>query len=157
MIEESSENKRPNTEQDIIAPSASADGRLPPALYAEIIAQINQYTERPDLLIDAIERHDPGFVKQLNKEGREFSRRERNSRFHFARIQAYASLILHWITTVFILVIALLAVIKGYASLPVLVGIAILFAVNRAGVSGAMKIVDQISTVIGRGSKQSND
>lgn len=31
------------------------------------IALISQYTERPDLLIDTLEKHDPGFIARMNK------------------------------------------------------------------------------------------
>ena len=34
-------------------------------IYAQIANSISNYTNRPDLLMDAIERHDPGFIKEF--------------------------------------------------------------------------------------------
>ncbi|MEM1371876.1 MAG: hypothetical protein AAGG72_06570, partial [Pseudomonadota bacterium] len=31
-----------------------------------VIGDIANYTDRPDLFIEAVEKHDPGFIKEIN-------------------------------------------------------------------------------------------
>jgi hypothetical protein len=50
--------------------SASMDVSL--TTIVEIAAQLNHYTDRPDLFLEAIERHDPGFIKKMNAEADNF-------------------------------------------------------------------------------------
>jgi hypothetical protein len=38
----------------------------------EIAAQLNHFTDRPDLFLEAIEKHDPGFIKKMNAKLRVF-------------------------------------------------------------------------------------
>jgi hypothetical protein len=69
------------------------EGRRP-AVFPEIVAQINEYTNRPDLLIGIIEKFDPGFVKRMNAATEQFSEKSRNARFKFGLLQAYTSLVI---------------------------------------------------------------
>lgn len=54
-------------------------------IYAQIAESISNYTNRPDLLLDAIEKHDPGFIKRLTKSAQEYSEKLRNDRFYFGK------------------------------------------------------------------------
>lgn len=149
--------KKPEEKQEtpeIIPPGAKPDGNGVPSVYAEIAAQINQYTDRPDLLLEVIEKHDPGFIKGMNDEAREFSRKNRQARFEFGRFQAYASLIVAVVVALGILgIIALLGVL-GTLSIWHLLGLAIFYAVTQSGPSGFLKIVSRIVDIIkGAGGK----
>lgn len=81
MTEEERADKQ---DQEVLPPARDDATSVPGNIYADIAAQINQYTDRPDLFLEAIERHDPGFIKGMNDEAREFSRKNRLSRFYFA-------------------------------------------------------------------------
>ncbi|WJR66988.1 hypothetical protein QTA58_22830 [Neorhizobium sp. CSC1952] len=132
-------------EGDVLPPAPEG---IPPALYAEIIAQINQYTDRPDLLIEVIEKHDPGFIKAMNDEAREFSKKSRTSRFNFGRAQAYTALAIQ--------VLAAIAVLAGLGWLVYSqkltfgngLAIGIIYAITQSGTSGFTKIVSQIAQLI---------
>jgi hypothetical protein len=58
----------------------------------EIAAQLNHFTDRPDLFLETIEKHDPGFIKKMNAQAESFSRTSRDARFRFGQAQAYAAL-----------------------------------------------------------------
>lgn len=137
---------------DVIPPGKDPPGGLPPALYAEIVAQINQYTDRPDLLIEAIERHDPGFIKSMNEESREFAKKSRNSKFNFGRVQAYTSVVVQVLAAIAIFYVLILMAQNNHLNIWLLIGLGILFAITQSGMSGFLKIVGQISHMI-RGSK----
>jgi hypothetical protein len=130
---------------DVIPPGQQPPGGIPPAVYAEIVAQINQYTDRPDLLIEVIEKHDPGFIQSMNAESREFSRKSRNSRFNFGRVQAYTSLTVQVGAAATILYVVVLMAQNNSITLSVIVGLGVLFAITQSGMSGFMRIVSQIS------------
>ena len=63
-----------------------------PTIFAEIAAQIHQYTDRPDLLLEVIEKHDPGFIKEMNRRAKTQSTRQNEVRYKFGERQAYTSL-----------------------------------------------------------------
>lgn len=137
-------------------PPEAVDGNgngIPPAVYAQIAAQINQYTDRPDLFLETIERHDPGFIKSMNEEARAFGKQQRVSRFNFGRVQAYTSLLVQVAAAGVIFYTMLLLAESDKLNFTLLAGLGVLFAVTQSGTAGFLKIVDQISKLWGHGRK----
>lgn len=128
---------------------------LPPApnsgtaqVYAEIAAQINQYTDRPDLFLETIEKHDPGFIKKMNDSARLYSKRSREQRFRFGKIQSYTALSLSLIAALIICAALVLMIYLGYANFWTIVGLAIFYAVTQGGSRGFGSIISAISTAV---------
>lgn len=116
-------------EQEIIPPSRSdGDGESRPAIYADILAQFNQYTDRPDLFLEAVERHDPGFIARINSEARELSTKSRLARFKFGLIQSYTALCVSAGAAIGLLLVAVMLVIYKQSGFWEFVGLAIFFA-----------------------------
>lgn len=135
------------TQGEIIPPEKLDPNGLP-SVYADIAAQITHYTDRPDLLLEVIEKHDPGFIKGMNEEAREFSKTYRESRFRFGRFQSYASAIIAFIVALVIVFIIYSLAMKGDLTAWHLVGFAIFYAVTQSGPSGFMKVVSQIVGIV---------
>lgn len=51
-------------ETEILPPEESGKDDQTAGNY--FLAQVSNYTNRPDLLIAEIEKHDPGFIKRMN-------------------------------------------------------------------------------------------
>ena len=64
------------------------------------LALVSNFTERPDLLIAEVEKHDPGFIKRMNGSAQSHSERFREVGFKFGRRQAYMSLTVQVIAAV---------------------------------------------------------
>jgi len=145
-------SKRSNSSSkvEIIEPQKDAPNGMPPSVYAEIAAQINQYTDRPDLLLETIERHDPGFIKGMNDETREFAKKSRASRFNFGRAQAYTSLVLSLLVALGILGCVFYTIYNNTASAWVIIALAIFYAITQSGLSGFRKIAHQIAEIVGK-------
>lgn len=119
------------------------------------IALIAQYTERPDLLIDAIERHDPGFIKRMNEKAEAAADQSRNARFHFGKRQAYAGLFVQIVAALAILGALFFALHKGYAGPGTIIALALFYAVAQSGSSGFINLANSIAALI-RGSDAKN-
>lgn len=133
---------------ELIPPGGETPGGIPPALYAAIIAQVNQYTDRPDLLIETIERHDPGFIKAMNEESREFSRESRRSKFNFGRFQAYTSVAVQVAAAAVVLYVLYRMAENNHLTIWLLIGLGVLFAITQSGVTGFLRIAGQVSKLI---------
>ena len=88
LVEESEDSSKTG---EVMGPELGGDDSGP--VGDNYIALISQYTERPDLLIDALERNDPGFVKRMNGKAEARSEKMAGARFWFGGIQAYSGLI----------------------------------------------------------------
>lgn len=115
-------------------------------IYAEIAAQINQYTDRPDLVLETIEKYDPGFIKSMNVDARAFSKKYRESRFAFGRFQAYASAIAAIIAVIGIFILMYILTISDRLNFWNIVGLAMFYAITQSGPSGFLEVVKQIET-----------
>lgn len=120
----------------------------PPNIYADNAAQINQYTDRPDLFLEAIERYDPGFIKSMNDEARTYARRYRESRFHFGRIQAYLGLFVAVVAALTVLYVLYVLAENGNIDFLNVIALGVFFAISQSGASGFMKIVTQVVELI---------
>ncbi|MBO0664172.1 hypothetical protein [Jiella flava] len=124
------------------------EGALPPNVYADIAAQINQYTDRPDLLLETIERHDPGFIKTVNDEAKAFQRIFRLSRFRFGRFQAYTALSISVLAAVAIFGIIAYLAFLGKLTVWMIVAFAIFYAVTQSGIGGFLKIAQHLAELL---------
>lgn len=104
------------------------------------IALISQYTERPDLLIDTLEKHDPGFVVRMNKKAEESADRMRLARFWFGGVQAYAGLAVSVIAALTILGLVAFMVITSKASFWTIIALVVFYAISQGGPSGFMEM-----------------
>lgn len=132
---------------DIIPPGQKSSPGSVTQIYADIAAQITQYTDRPDLFLEAIERHDPGFIKSINDEAREFSRKFRRSRFRFGRFQAYSALLMALCAAGLVLYIIYDLSQRGLLTFWALLGLGIFYAITQSGASGFVKIASQIADI----------
>jgi hypothetical protein len=132
------ENSDQPKDGDVLGPEAPE----PDAKFGDnYIALISQYTDRPDLLIDALERHDPGFVKEMNANSKKRSERTAEAQFYFGRNQAYAGLAVSVVAAIIILGILAFAVIEGTAGFGIIVALALFYAVTQGGPSGFMALI----------------
>lgn len=114
-----------------------------------IAALISQYTERPDLFLEAMEKHDPGFVKRLNKTTEDHSKKLESSQFNFGRAQAYSSLVIQVVAALALLGIFYKAISESSGFLP-LIAIVIFFAISQSGVETFVEIGKGIGRMIER-------
>lgn len=118
------------------------------AIYNQLIASITQYTDRPDLFLEAIERHDPGFIKRMNEESSSFSKKNREARFNFGQFQAYVTLGISGVAALVILAALVYLIYAGHASFWSIVGLALFYAVTQSGSKGFLSIIEGIKGII---------
>jgi len=134
-------------------PDNSGDfGGLDPADFNNLtLAQISNYTDRPDLLIDAIENHDPGFVQRMNAESEEFAKKQRDSMFGFGKFQAYSGSFLAIIAALVTLGLIAWTVVAESFSWTLGVFFIVFYAVTQGGSSGFATVIDSVKSLFGRG------
>ena len=118
------------------------------------IALISQYTERPDLLIGELEKHDPGFIRRMNEQAEQRNIKMSNVRFRFGGIQAYAGLTVSIIAASTVLGILAFAVVQNTAGFWLIVGLAVFYAVSQGGPSGFVELCRGVAAFF---RKDSND
>ena len=119
------------------------------------LAQVSNYTDRPDLLIAEIEKHDSGFVKRMNAASERDASQRRDARFKFGKIQAYSGLAVSVISAVSLLVIIGIAVWfdRGFWSI---VGLGLVFAITQSGSHGFSRLVEGVRDLVA-GKKNPSD
>ena len=115
-----------------------------------ILALVRNYTNRPDLFLSEVEKHDPGFIKQINRSSAAHSARLREGKFNFGKWQAYTSLGIRVFAAVVVLVILAYAVIAGSAGFFTIIALAIFYAVTQSGMSGFSGIASALSKAVMR-------
>lgn len=114
-----------------------------------ILALISNYTERPDLLIAEIEKHDPGFVKKMNQRAEAISEETRKVRFEFSKIQAYATLFVQCLSALVVLYLFYILVSsEGTSKFWPIIGLTLFYAVSQGGKSGFMAIIQGLLSAI---------
>ncbi|SMC60282.1 hypothetical protein [Primorskyibacter flagellatus] len=114
------------------------------------LAQISNYTDRPDLLIAEIEKHDPGFVKRMNEASEHDATEMRAERFKFGKVQAYSSMFLSTGAAIAILCVLTLAVALGHIGFGTIIALGIFYAITQGGSSGFAKLITSISRAVER-------
>ena len=115
-----------------------------------LIALISNYTDRPDLLLAEIEKHDPGFTKRMDAASESRATRTETARFFFGKRQAYSALCLSLIAALAVLFVLYVLVSSGQASFWTLLGIGVMYAITQGGALGFNKLIDSISVLAGR-------
>lgn len=119
-----------------------------------ILALVDNYTDRPDLLVAEIERHDPGFVKRMNASSEAHSESYRTERLTFGKNQAYVALGVAAVAALAILVFVGIAVVRG-AGFWTIIALAVFYAVTQGGPGGFARLiegcVDAIKRFSGKG------
>lgn len=114
-----------------------------------LLAVVSNYTDRPDLLIAEIEKHDPGFVKRMNEAAERDSAQLREARFKFGRFQAYSALAVSVVGALAMLAAVFFALYMkaGFGSI---LAIGIIYAITQGGTKGFSRLVEAISELIGK-------
>ena len=116
-----------------------------------IQALIKNYTNRPDLLIAEIEKHDPGFVGRMNASSVAHSEQQRRDKLTFAKVQAYTALGLQVVAGLTLLASVAYAVIFEHVGiLWTAIGLALFYGVAQSGSSGFSKIASSFERIVER-------
>lgn len=114
----------------------------------QIYQHFADYTERPDILIDALEKHDKGFVKKLNRITLDDLEKDKNDRFLFSKRQAYISLGISSIAAIALLGLAFYMVFKGIIGFLPFLGLAVFYAVTQSGFEGLGAIAAALAKAV---------
>lgn len=142
-----SENSNDNPKDGEIVPDGAPDV---PADGANWLAFVSNYTERPDLFLSEVEKHDPGFTKRMNEDAQRRSERTAEARFKFGRVQAYTALGLSAIAAAVVLGAVIIAVWFG-AGFWTIFALALFYAITQGGTFGFERIIEAIAELTGKG------
>ena len=138
-------------EGEVLGPDEATPGN---AIGDNYIALISQYTERPDLLIGELEKHDPGFVKRMNEQAEQRASQMSNARFWFGGFQAYSGLGVSVLAAFVVLGLLSYAVVKGTAGFWLIVALAVFYAVTQGGPSGFVELCRGIAAFFSKDSSR---
>jgi len=132
----------PPRDGEVLPPGVDpADGA---ALSQTFLALVSNYTDRPDLFIAEIEKHDPGFVKRMNDASERDAKELRDARFRFGKVQAYTGMIVAVVAAAGVLAILAMAVwMKSGAG--TIIALGVIYAITQGGSVGFSKLVDSVS------------
>lgn len=116
----------------------------------DVLAIIATYTERPDLLLEVVEKHDPGFIKRMNENAEAGAAEFRESRFRFGRNQAYMTLLVQVVAAFTILAFVGYVSYSGKLSFWLLIGFAVFYAVAQGGRGGFIEIARGLAGLLAR-------
>ena len=131
---------------DVLPPEEQ--GQSQPPLSQNILALISNYTERPDLFFEALEKHDPGFIKRTIHNAEVNAEKTRNAAFSFSRVQAYVALLTQVVTVIAILYLVYLHVSGGEPEFWIIIALAVFFAVSQGGKGGFISIAKGIADLL---------
>lgn len=153
------DDNQPPVEPEILPPENNASGNKPDAapLANVLLAQVSNYTNRPDLFLETIEKHDPGFIKRMNDDAEVFNKKARKQMFSFGKIQAYAGLIVSVIAAFLLLGTIVASVFIKDIGFWQILAIGIFYAITQAGTSGFANIAGQVAKMVGSKGKESSD
>lgn len=124
---------------------------------ADVLAIIANYTERPDLLLEVVEKHDPGFIKRMNENAEASAKEFRQSRFRFGRVQAYSTLAVQVIAALATFGFIGYALANGMLSFWLLIAFAVFYAIAQGGRGGFMEIARGLAALLsGKGQDKSD-
>lgn len=121
------------------------------ALIQAIIASSTHthYTDRPDLVLKALEEICPGTVKEMVEHTKNIATRNEEARFSFGKHQAYTALVLQATGAVASLILAFYCVSLGHVFSGILAS-ALLYAVTQGGLDGFNRLIEAIANWIGK-------
>lgn len=109
-----------------------------------LLAEVRNYTDRPDLFLETVERHDPGFIKRLNEGAEQHAKKLRHSTFNFGRFQAYTVLLVQVALSFATIGVLAMAVIYNQAGASTIISLGIVLAIILSGPSGFGAIAETI-------------
>lgn len=117
------------------------------SLNQTLIAAISNYTERPDLVLAELEKHDPGFVRRMNAASEEHAKEERAARFKFGKVQAYTSLAVSVVAAFGVFGLIFYALFKSAGFFPLL-ALVLLYAVTQGGPAGFIRVIEALKNAL---------
>ena len=144
----------PPRQGEIIFPEQVEDDDLSREI-PSILTLVKDYTDRPDLFLAEVERHDPGFIKRMNKSATVHSERLRQGKFKFGERRAYTSLGIQALAALTVFGLLAYLVVTDTGGFWKYIDLIIFYAVAQSGMSGFSRVVSAISGAIGR--RRSND
>lgn len=124
---------------------------LPPQTGDNWLSVVSNYTERPDLFLAEVEKHDPGFIARMNKDTETRAKETEEVRFKFSKHQAYASLVVSVVAALVILGAAWRYMGSGSVSFWPLIALGIFYAISQGGNLGFDKVVTALSGLLNKG------
>lgn len=147
--------KEPSPEDEVLLPDGSESDSVS-GVDVNVLALIKNYTNRPDLLIAEIEKHDPGFVSRMNASALAHSEKQREDKLTFAKVQAYTALGLQVVAGLLLLGSISYAVISEHGGLlQTSIGLALFYGVAQSGSAGFSKVVSSFGKIMERFKKNS--
>ncbi len=124
----------------------------------EILTIIANIPEQTHLNFEVLEKHDPGFIKRMNKRMEAEAEILRPARFRFGEIMAYTGLAVKTIIALIICPLLMYLVITSDtgAKFWLIIALTILFAVSQSGNSGFTEITRALAQWITKGIKGNN-
>ena len=136
--------KNDGEDPQIIPPDEAASSAATSAATQILLAEVKNYTDRPDLFLEMIERHDPGFIKRLNADAEDHAGKLRHGTFNFGRFQAYTVLFVQVVLSFVTIGVLAMAVIYGQAGASTIISLGIVLAIILSGPSGFGAIAETI-------------
>ena len=142
-------NKDDPSPQSEVLPADDGKSEATGQIDVNIQALIKNYTNRPDLLIAEIEKHDPGFVSKMNASAAAHSKRQRQDKLTFAKVQAYTALGLQVVAGLALLASVAYAVVSEHGGLLwTAIGLALFYGVAQSGSAGFSKIASSFERIV---------
>ena len=144
----------PPTNGELLPPNGTQEDTARGEL--NILALVENYTNRPDLFLAEVEKHDPGFIARFNESAAAHSEQIREGKYYFGKRQAYTSLVIQVIAAVVVFgVLAYLAFTDSMDFWNVIV-LTIFYAVTQSGMSGLSSIAAAFSKTVMQFRKNGN-
>lgn len=126
----------------------------PPSGEANWLALVSNYTERPDLFLAEVEKHDPGFTARMNKDAQERAQRTESARFAFSKFQAYSAVLVSIGAAGALLYILFKVIESNKAGFWTILGLAIFYAITQGGLTGFERIAHAVARIFDKTPKE---
>ena len=137
--------KNDGEEPHLLPPDELGPNETGPGAATQILlAEVKNYTDRPDLFLETVERHDPGFIKRLNADAQTHAGKLRHSTFNFGRFQAYTVLFVQVVLSFATIGVLAMAVIYNQAGASTIISLGVVLAIILSGPSGFGAIAETI-------------
>lgn len=141
------DHDQPPRDGEILPPNDATADNSDASLTQNYLALVSNYTDRPDLLIAEIEKHDPGFVRRMNQASERDAKELRDERFKFGKIQAYAGLSVSVFAAGAVLFLIGVAVFKELGFWTI-IALGLIYAITQGGSAGFMRLIESMSEML---------
>ena len=121
------------------------------SLLVQLISE--EYTERPDLLVDAMEKYDPGCTKEINTQLREqldLEIQAQKDLAEFNKTNAYRCMYQSEIAAGSVILAIFVLIIMKAATFFNILALGILYAITQGGEIGFRKIAESVGDIASR-------